>query len=111
MKRISITPETSKNLKDLGLQVILEKGYGDHLGILDAEYKKNKVEFFENSNDIINKSNLLAQLNYLNSDHLKLLGEKILVGIFNPSQNQSKLESDAKRNIKIFSFRITSTNI
>ena len=78
-KRISITPETSKNLKDLGLQVILEKGYGEHLGILDAEYKKNKAEFLK-LNDIINKSNLLAQLNYLNSDHLKLLGEKILVG-------------------------------
>ena len=28
--------------------------------------------------------------------------KKIIVGIFNPSQNQSKLESDAKRNIKIF---------
>ena len=45
-KRISITPETSKNLKDFGLQVILEKGYGEHLGILDAEYKKNKSRVF-----------------------------------------------------------------
>tara|TARA_E500000178_G_scaffold337771_1_gene377351 strand:+ start:167 stop:1255 length:1089 start_codon:yes stop_codon:yes gene_type:complete len=106
-KRISITPETSKNLKDLGLQVILERGYGEHLGISDEEYKKNEVEFFENSNDVINRSNLLAQLNYPNSDHSKLLDEKkILVGIFNPSQNQSRLESDAKKSIKIFSLEL-----
>ena len=26
-KRISITPDTSKNLRDLGINVLLEKGY------------------------------------------------------------------------------------
>ena len=105
-KRISITPETAKNFKDLGLQVILEKGYGDHLGISETEYKKNEVEFFDDPGDVIKRSNLLAQLNYLNSDYSKFLDEKIIVGIFNPSLNQSKLESDAKKNIKIFSLEL-----
>ena len=34
-KRISITPDTSKSLKGLGLNVILEKGYGESLGYKD----------------------------------------------------------------------------
>ena len=44
-KRISITPDSSKNLLDLGIEVILEKGYGEHLGINDHEYEKYKVKF------------------------------------------------------------------
>ena len=51
-KRVSITPETSKNLTNLGLEVILEKNYANHLGISDKEYEKHKVKFLENSNDI-----------------------------------------------------------
>ena len=45
-KRISITPETAKNIKNLGLEVYLEKKYGEHLGILDEDYQN--VKFFTN---------------------------------------------------------------
>ena len=38
-KRISITPDTSKSLKNLGLEVFLEKGYGESLGYSDKDYK------------------------------------------------------------------------
>ena len=106
-KRVSITPETSKNLTNLGLEVILEKNYANHLGIPDKEYEKHKVKFLENSNDIISQSNLLAQINYLNSDQSQHLKEnKILVGIFNSSQNQNILNEDIKKNIKIFSLEL-----
>ena len=37
-KRISITPDTSKSLKGLGLNVFLEKGYGESLGFKDQQY-------------------------------------------------------------------------
>ena len=106
-KRVSITPETSKNLIDLGLEVILEKGYAEHLGIPDRDYEKNKVKFFQNSSDIISRSNLLAQINYPNSDLSQHIKEKnILVGIFNPAQNLSRLKEDIKKNIKIFSLEL-----
>ena len=39
-KRISITPDSTKSLIDLGLKVYLEKNYAEHLGISDAKYKK-----------------------------------------------------------------------
>jgi len=38
-KRISITPESAKNIIGLGLKVCVEKGYAIHLGIDDNEYK------------------------------------------------------------------------
>ena len=40
-KRVSITPETAKNIMGLGLKVCIEKDYATHLGIDDNEYKKN----------------------------------------------------------------------
>ena len=39
-KRVSITPETAKNITGLGLKVCIEKDYATHLGIEDNEYKK-----------------------------------------------------------------------
>ena len=37
-KRVSLTPETAKNIIGLGLKVCLEKNYANHLGITDEEY-------------------------------------------------------------------------
>ena len=106
-KRISITPETAKNIINLGLEVILEKGYGEHLGISDKEYEKQKVKFLNNSDSVIGQSNLLAQLNFLNAEQSQNLKEKkILVGIFDPSKNQSKLQEVLKKNISIFSLEL-----
>ena len=38
-KRVSLTPETAKNIIGLGLNLCLEKDYAIHLGIQDSEYK------------------------------------------------------------------------
>ena len=43
-KRVSLTPESAKNIINLGLKVIIEKNYAEHLGLKDDEYKKNGVE-------------------------------------------------------------------
>ena len=67
-KRISITPDTAKNLIDLGLKVYLEKKYAEHLGIPDENYKN--VKFFDNPNELIKSSNLLAQVNCLSKNSI-----------------------------------------
>ena len=51
-KRISITPDTSKSFKNLGLKVFLEKGYGENLGYSDKDYKDNERNAFLNTLDI-----------------------------------------------------------
>ena len=72
-KRISITPETSKSFKNLGLNVCLERGYGESLGFSDKDYIKNGVEILGNSNDVMAKSNLICKVRLPNASDLELL--------------------------------------
>ena len=51
-KRISITPETTKKLIDLGFSVFLDKNYGKHLGITDEEYKDRGVNLYASSKEV-----------------------------------------------------------
>ena len=43
-KRVSITPDSAKNIISLGLKVCIEKNYASHLGIQDDEFKNIGVE-------------------------------------------------------------------
>jgi len=106
-KRVSITPETAKNINALGLRVNLEKNYAVHLGITDKQYDEVGVKFYNNSKEVINNSNLLLKVNCPTDEETKALKEKtILVGIFNPSKNQDKLKEVLKKNINIFSLEL-----
>jgi len=46
-KRVSITPETAKNIISLGLSVCVEKNYATHIGILDKHYEEQCVKIYE----------------------------------------------------------------
>jgi len=106
-KRVSITPETAKNIIALGLNVILEKNYAVHLGIEDKQYEENGTKFYSNSKEVIDNSNLILKVNCPTNEEIKALKEKtILVGIFNPSNNQDKLNEVLKKNINIFSLEL-----
>ena len=43
-KRVSLTPETAKSLISLGLKVLIEKNYAEHLGIKDQDFQNVGVE-------------------------------------------------------------------
>jgi NAD(P) transhydrogenase subunit alpha len=106
-KRVSITPETAKNIIALGLNVNLEKNYAIHLGIEDKQYEEAGVKFYADSKKIINNSSLILKVNCPTNDEIKVLKEKtILVGIFNPSKNQDKLKEVIKKNINVFSLEL-----
>ena len=106
-KRVSITPETAKNIIALGLSVNIEKNYAVHLGIKDEQYEETGVKFFNSSKEVINNSSLILKVNCPTDEETKVLKEKtILVGIFNPSNNQVKLKEILKKNINIFSLEL-----
>ena len=106
-KRISITPETAKNLIALGLSINLEKKYAVHLGIEDKEYENLGVKFSNNSSDVINNSDLILKVNCPNDQEIKSLKEKqIIIGIFNPSKNIVILKKILKKKINIFSLEL-----
>ena len=45
-KRVSITPETVKKLINLNFSVLLEKKYGEHIGIADEKYKNEGMSAY-----------------------------------------------------------------
>jgi NAD(P) transhydrogenase subunit alpha len=106
-KRVSITPETAKKIISLGLNINLEKSYAIHLGIEDKQYEAAGVNFYNSSKEVINNSNLILKVNCPTDEEIKNLKEKtILVGIFNPSNNQEKLKEVLKKSISIFSLEL-----
>ena len=106
-KRVSITPETAKNMINLGLKVIVENNYASHLGISDTQYKDVGVEIKNSSKEVLETCKLLAKVNCPSDEEILNLKDKsILIGIFNPYKNGTKLKDITKKNIKIFSLEL-----
>ena len=105
-KRVSITPETAKNIIGLGLKVCIEKNYATHLGIQDNEYKDVGVEIKDSSKDVLNFSDLIIKVNCPSDDEIEILKEKtILIGMLNPSKNKNQIDKIISKKIKAFFFR------
>ena len=97
-KRVSITPESAKNIIGLGLKVCIEKNYATHLGIEDDEYKKTGVEIKDSNSEVLNSSNLIIKVNCPSENEISLLKEKtILIGMLNPSKNKDRIEKIIKK--------------
>jgi NAD(P) transhydrogenase subunit alpha len=106
-KRVSITPETAKNIINLGLQVCIEHDYAAHIGIQDEEYKNVGVEIKNSSKEVLNNSSLLVKVNCPSDQEISNLKDKtILIGMLNPSKNQSKFKEILKKDINIFSLEL-----
>ena len=52
-KRVSITPETAKNIINLGLKVIVENNYAVHIGITDKDYENVGVDIKNSSKEVL----------------------------------------------------------
>ena len=106
-KRVSVTPESAKNIISLGLDVQIEKGYAEHIGIPDKLYLDNGVQIKNSPKDIIENSDLLLKVGCPSNDEIDLIKKNlILVGIFNPSNNETKLKELLKKETKIFSLEL-----
>ena len=106
-KRVSITPETAKNIINLGLKVVLENNYANHIGIADKEYETVGVEIKKSSQEVFNSCNLLTKVNCPSEDEISNIKNKtILVGMLNPTKNQNKLKEMIKKNMNLFSLEL-----
>ena len=106
-KRVSITPESAKNIIGLGLKVCVEKEYATHLGISDDEYKKIGVELKATSIEVINSSNLITKVNCPSEDEIVMLKENtILIGMLNPSKNKNYIDKIINKKIKPFALEL-----
>ena len=106
-KRVSITPETAKNIINLGLKICIEKDYAAHIGIEDSEYKDVGVEIKNSSKEVLNHCDLLLKVQCPSDEEISNLKDKtILIGMLNPSKNKNKLKEIVKKNINIFSLEL-----
>ena len=106
-KRISLTPETAKNIIALGLKVCVEKDYAIHLGIQDKEYTDVGVEIKNSSVEVLSTCDLLIKVNCPSEKEINDLKEKtILIGMLNPSKNKDPISEIIKKRINIFSLEL-----
>ena len=106
-KRVSITPETAKNIIGLGLEVIIEKDFAAHLGIQNKDYEKVGVQIKETSNEILNSCNLLLKVNCPSAEETTKIKENtILIGMLNPAKNKDQINDIIKKNVKVFSLEL-----
>ena len=103
-KRISITPDTSKSLKNLGLNVFLEKGYGENLGYSDQEYKDKGTEILSNAEEVLSKSDLICKVNFPSDQDFKFIKENSNLIISN--YNAEKEKNLLKNKVNIFALNL-----
>ena len=106
-KRVSITPESAKNLINLGITVYIEKDYASHISISDKEYENVGAKIKNTSKEILNICKLVTKVNCPTEEEISNIKEKtILVGMFNPTKNDSKIKNILKKEISIFSLEL-----
>ena len=106
-KRVSLTPDSAKNIIGLGLKVCVEKGYALHLGISDSEFKEAGVEIKASSKEVLNISDLITKVNCPLEEEIQILKDNtILIGMLNPSKNKNQIDKIIDKNIKPFSLEL-----
>ena len=102
-KRISITTDLVKKYISSGFEILLEEGFGKHLGILDDEFIKEGCKIDKREN-ILKQSDVILQLNLPDDSSLEHIKENnILIGNFNSSQNLEKIKKLKIKKTSIFS--------
>ena len=103
-KRVSLTPDSARNIIGLGLKVCVEKGYALHLGIDDNEYSDIGAEVKSSSKEVLNSSDLIIKVNCPLDDEIEIFKDNsILIGMLNPSKNKKQIDKIIDKKIKPFS--------
>ena len=106
-KRVSLTPETAKNIISLGLEIYIEKNYASHLGIHDDRYKDVGVKIKSSSKEVLLSCNLLIKVNCPSENEISNLKENtILIGMLNPSKNKNSINKIITKKINTFSLEL-----
>ncbi len=105
-KRISLTPDLVKKYISIGFKIILETGYGNHIGFNDQDYEKEGCEISDR-NEVVKKSDIILQLNLPEDGVLKNFKQnQTLIGVFDFYENKDKLKNLSDKKINIFSLEL-----
>ena len=102
-KRVSLVPDIIKKYTNLGFEVQITKGYGDHIGFSDDLFIKAGAKIANSKQDVLKNSNILIQLDLIEeSVFINLKKDSILVGSLNSSKNKNKIEKLKSNGVNIF---------
>ena len=106
-KRVALVPDIIKKYINLGFEVQILKGYGDHLGFSDESFRHVGAKIISTKDEVLKNSNVLIQLDLIEENDFTLLSnETTLIGSFNSSQNVQKIEKLKSMGINIFSLEL-----
>ena len=106
-KRVSITPDIVSKYKDLGFEIILQEGYGEHLGFSKQKYLDKGVKFNKNHAEIIANANIIVQMNFLEKEVIPIFKpNQTLIGVLNPYKNKNELAELVQKKINLFSLEL-----
>ena len=106
-KRVSITPDSAKNIISLGLEVCIEKDYALHLGINDKDFTNVGVIIKNSQSDVLQACNLLTKVNCPTDNEIEKIKENtIIIGMMNPAKNQNYINKILKNKINLFSLEL-----
>ena len=106
-KRVSLVPDIINKYTNLGIEVQITKGYGDHIGFHDDSFIKAGAKVIESKREVLKNSHILIQLDLIEeNDFSNLNKDTTIVGSLNFSQNKDKIEKLKSTGVNIFSLEL-----
>ena len=102
--RVSITPDTCKSYIKAGLNVIIEKNAGYNASFLDSVYKESGANVLDRE-QVLQKADILVSVSTIleNSDLEILKNKAVIIGGFNPYENDDKIKKIIGKNLSLIS--------
>lgn len=97
--RVSLLPESAGSLVKKGIEVLVEKGAGEHSFAPDEDYEKAGAKI-ASKDEVIQKSSILLAIN---SAQFKLRFGQVLIGAYQPLFNHALMTEMANQGVTVFS--------
>lgn len=106
-RRVPLVPEHVRKAVDMGFEVLVEKGAGDHAFFSDSEYAENGASVSEDRHSIIGDANIMLLFHRPDEETISMMKEgTVLIGSMAPELFPEILSRLAKSMITTFSLEL-----
>lgn len=106
-KRVAVSVDTVKKLKDLGALVMIESNAGAGASVSDALFKAAGATIAKGASDLYKNADIVLKVQAPSNEECKQIPSKaLLIGMLSPHKNKALLSDLAKSNIVSFSMEL-----
>ncbi len=106
-KRIAITPENGKKLKDLGADLLIQQGLGEHLNISDEQFVKAGSTIFSDPIPALASADILLGVQKPALDTLsRLKKDALVISFLDPYQEKDLVQELLSRGLSSISLEL-----